>query len=341
MKYDLIIIGGGPAGYVGAIRAAQLGKSVVCVERDRVGGTCLNWGCIPTKALLKNAEVYETMAHRAAEFGMTIEGLQVDWSQVIDRSRKVSDRLAGGVGFLFKKNKVESVTGEAKILSEGKVEVCAADGSKSVLEGENILICTGCVTRSVPSLPLDGKTIIGSKEAMILPERPESMLVIGSGAIGSEFSFIYNAFGTKVTLVEALPRILPNEDDDSCQAIERAFKKQGIKCMTGAIVTSLTEEDGKVLAKITTSKGKDEEVRADVCLVAIGVKPVIPEAPSLTLTERGFIQVNERYETNIPHVYAAGDCIGGVLLAHTATYEAVQAIEGMFVEGHKDRKSVV
>lgn len=337
MKYDLIIIGGGPAGYVGAIRAAQLGKSVVCVERDRVGGTCLNWGCIPTKALLKNAEVYETMAHRAAEFGMTIEGLQVDWSQVIDRSRKVSDRLAGGVGFLFKKNKVESVTGEAKILSEGKVEVCAADGSKSVLEGENILICTGCVTRSVPSLPLNGKTIIGSKEAMILPERPESMLVIGSGAIGSEFSFIYNAFGTKVTLVEALPRILPNEDDDSCQAIERAFKKQGIKCMTGAIVTSLTEEDGKVLAKITTSKGKDEEVRADVCLVAIGVKPVIPEAPSLTLTERGFIQVNERYETNIPHVYAAGDCIGGVLLAHTATYEAVQAIEGMFVEGHKPK----
>ena len=174
MQYDLIVIGGGPAGYVGAIRAAQMGKTVACVERDRVGGTCLNWGCIPTKALLKNAEAYLTVTSRAKEFGMTVEGVSVDWSEVIGRSRKVSDRLAGGVGFLFKKNKVESVTGEASITAPGKVEVKAADGTTQVLEGKNILISTGCVTRSVPSLPLNGTTIIGSREAMVLEKRPES-----------------------------------------------------------------------------------------------------------------------------------------------------------------------
>ena len=319
MQYDLIVIGGGPAGYVGAIRAAQLGKSVVCVERDRVGGTCLNWGCIPTKALLKNAEAYLTVTARAKEFGMTVEGVSVDWSEVIGRSRKVSDRLAGGVGFLFKKNKVDSVTGEASITAPGKVEVKAADGTTSVLEGKNILISTGCVTRTVPSLPLNGTTIIGSKEAMVLEKRPESMIIIGSGAIGTEFAYIYNSFGTKVTLIEALPRMLPNEDDDSCQTLERAFKKQGIKVMTGASVESVTETcDGKVKA--------------------IGVKPVVPAAPGLELTEKGFIKVNERYATSIPGVYAAGDVIGGVLLAHTATFEAVQAVEGMFNPDYQPRQ---
>ncbi len=330
MQYDLIVIGGGPAGYVGAIRAAQMGKTVACVERDRVGGTCLNWGCIPTKALLKNAEAYHTVTDRAAEFGLSVEGVSVNWADVIGRSRKVSDRLAGGVGFLFKKNKVESVTGEASILAPGKVEVKAADGTVSVLEAKNILISTGCVTRTVPSLPLNGKTIIGSKEAMVLEKRPDSIIVIGSGAIGTEFSYIYNSFGSKVTLIEALPRILPNEDDDACQTLERAFKKQGIKVMTGASVSGVVETcDGQVKATVTC-KGKEEEITADVCLVAIGVKPVVPAAPGLELTEKGFIKVNERYQTSIPGVYAAGDVIGGVLLAHTATFEAVQAVEGMF-----------
>lgn len=339
MQYDLIVIGGGPAGYVGAIRAAQLGKSVVCVERDRVGGTCLNWGCIPTKALLKNAEAYLTVTARAKEFGMTVEGVSVDWSEVIGRSRKVSDRLAGGVGFLFKKNKVDSVTGEASITAPGKVEVKAADGTTSVLEGKNILISTGCVTRTVPSLPLNGATIIGSREAMVLEKRPESMIIIGSGAIGTEFAYIYNSFGTKVTLIEALPRMLPNEDDDSCQTLERAFKKQGIKVMTGASVESVTETcDGKVKANVKNSKGQEEEITADVCLVAIGVKPVVPAAPGLELTEKGFIKVNDRYATSIPGVYAAGDVIGGVLLAHTATFEAVQAVEGMFNPDYQPRQ---
>lgn len=333
MQYDLIVIGGGPAGYVGAIRAAQLGKKVVCVERERVGGTCLNWGCIPTKALLKNAEVFHSIDKRAEEFGLAVEGLSFDWSEVIGRSRKVSDRLSQGIGFLFKKNKIESVTGEASILGEGKVEVKAGDGTVTTLEGSHILVCTGAVTRTVPSMPLNGRNIIGSRDAMVLPERPESMIVIGSGAIGIEFSYIYNAFGTKVTVIEALPRILPNEDDECSQALERCFKKQGIKCLTGASVEELKEtEDGKVTAKVKTSRGAEEEITADVCLVAIGVKPVVPGGKEFELTPKGFIKVNDRYETSILGVYAAGDVIGGVLLAHTASFEAVQAVEGMFVD---------
>ncbi len=338
MSYDLIVIGGGPAGYVAAIRAAQLGKNVVCVERERVGGTCLNWGCIPTKALLKNGEVYHTMAKRAAEFGISAEGLSFDWSAVIGRSRQISERLCNGIAFLFKKNKVASVAGEARVLGTGKVEVTAADGTTSVLEGANILIATGAKTREVPAFPFNGRTIIGSKDALIMPTRPESMIVIGSGAIGTELSYVYHCFGTKVTLVEALPRILPNEDNDSCQAVERSFKKQGITCMPGAKVESLADNGESVTATITNKLGKTVEVTADVCLVAIGVVPVVPQAEGLELTERGFIKVNERYETSIPGVYAAGDCIGGIMLAHTASFEAVQAVEGMFNAAHSPKQ---
>ncbi len=339
MQYDLIVIGGGPAGYVGAIRAAQLNKKVICVERERVGGTCLNWGCIPTKALLKNAEVYQTMTQKAAEFGISAEGVSVDWQAVIERSRKISDRLSQGIGFLFKKNKIESMVGEAKVLGDGKVEVTTSDGSTSILEGTNILVCTGAATRTVPSVPLNGKTIIGSREAMVLPQRPESMLVIGSGAIGIEFSYIYSAFGTQVTVVEALPRLLPNEDDESSQILERCFKKQGIKCLTGASVEELRDTpEGKVTARIKTSRGKEEEITADVCLVAIGVKPVVPGGVDFELTPKGFIKVNDRYQTSVPGVYAAGDVIGGVLLAHTASFEAVQAVEGMFIEGYQPKQ---
>jgi len=337
MSYDLIVIGGGPAGYVGAIRAAQLGKKVVCVERDRVGGTCLNWGCIPTKALLHNAELYDTMAKRSTEFGIATGGLSVDWSAVIGRSRQVSERLSNGIAFLFKKNKIEHICGEARVLGSGKVEVTAADGAVSVLEGANILIATGARTREVPAFPFNGKTIIGSKDALVLPKRPESMIVIGSGAIGSELSYVYHCFGTKITLVEALPRILPNEDDEVCTAIERSFKKQGITCMAGAKVESLKDNGDSVTATITAKNGKVQEITADVCLVAIGVAPVVPQAEGLKLTERGFIEVNERYETSIKGVYAAGDCIGGIMLAHTASFEAEQAVEGMFDSAHTPR----
>lgn len=337
MSYDLIVIGGGPAGYVGAIRAAQLGKRVVCVERERMGGTCLNWGCIPTKALLKNGEVYNTINKRAAEFGISAEGLSVDWDAVIGRSRQISDRLSAGIAFLFKKNKIESVTGEARIPAPGKVEVTTTDGTVTTLEASQILIATGARTREVPAFPFNGKTIIGSKDALVMKTRPESMIVIGSGAIGTELSYVYHCFGTKVTLVEALPRILPNEDDDVSQAVERSFKKQGITCMAGAKVDTLKDNGDSVTATITAKNGKVQEITADVCLVAIGVVPVVPNANGLELTERGFIKVNERYETSIKGVYAVGDCIGGIMLAHTASFEAEQAVEGMFVEGHNPK----
>lgn len=338
MSYDLIVIGGGPAGYVGAIRAAQLGKRVVCVEKERTGGTCLNWGCIPTKALLRNAEVYKATATKAEEFGMTIEGLSFDWSKVIKRSRDISDRLANGIAFLFKKNKIDLVVGEASIPAPGKVAVKAADGTENVLEGANILIATGARSREVPVFPFNGKTIIGSKDALVLEKRPESMIVIGSGAIGTELSYVYHSFGTKITLVEALPHILPTEDDDVSQVVERSFKKQGITCMAGAKVEKLDDHGDSVTATITTKNGKVEEVTADVCLVAIGVVPVVPQAEGLQLSERGFVVVDDRYRTNLPGVYAVGDCIGGIMLAHTASFEAEQAVEGMFVEGHTPQK---
>lgn len=341
MSYDLIVIGGGPAGYVGAIRAAQLGKKVVCVERERVGGTCLNWGCIPTKALLKNGEVYNTMARRAAEFGISAEGLSFDWGAVIARSRQISDRLSAGIDYLFKKNKIEKVAGEASVTAPGKVEVKAADGSITTLEGTNILLATGARTREVPAFPFNGTTIIGSKDALTLPRHPQSMIVIGSGAIGTELSYVYHCFGSKVTLVEALPRILPNEDDDVSQAVERSFKKQGITCMAGARVDSLHDNGDSVTATITAKNGKTQEITADVCLVAIGVVPVIPSVVGLELTERGFIKVNDRYQTNVKNVYAAGDCIGGIMLAHTASYEAEQAVEGMFDVEYTPKKPVL
>lgn len=338
MSYDLIVIGGGPAGYVGAIRAAQLGKRVACVERERTGGTCLNWGCIPTKALLRNAEVYKAASTHAADFGLAFDNLTFDWEKVIKRSRDISDRLANGIAFLFKKNKIDLVTGEASIPAPGKVAVKAADGTETVLEGANILIATGARTREVPVFPFNGKTIIGSKDALVMPKRPESMIVIGSGAIGTELSYVYHSFGTKVTLVEALPRILPNEDDDVSQAVERSFKKQGITCMAGAKVDKLEDHGDSVTATITTKNGKVEEVTAEVCLVAVGVVPVVPQAEGLQLTERGFITVDDRYQTNLPGVYAVGDCIGGIMLAHTASFEAEEAVEGMFVEGHTPRR---
>lgn len=334
MNYDLIVIGGGPAGYVGAIKAAQMGKSVVCIEKERLGGTCLNWGCIPTKALLKNGEVYHTLNKRAAEFGISITGHELDWAQVISRSRQISERLSNGISFLFKKNKITSVTGEARIVSPGKVEVTAADGTKSLIEGENILIATGARTREVPAFPFNGKTIIGSKDALVMPSRPESMIVIGSGAIGTELSYVYHCFGTKVTLIEALPRILPNEDDDVSRIMERSFKKQGITCLAGAKVESLKDNGDTVTATITTKNGKTQELTADVCLVAIGVVPVVPEAAGMELTERGFIKVDARYQTSLTGVYAVGDCTGGIMLAHTASYEAEQAVEGMFDTNH-------
>lgn len=337
MAYDLIVIGGGPAGYVAAIRAAQLGKSVACVEADRAGGTCLNWGCIPTKALLKNAELYHTLKHKATEFGLKIEGLTYDWSSVIGRSRKVSERLAGGIEFLFKKNKVAYIRGHGSIEGSGKVVVKKADGTTESLETQDILIATGCKSRGLPTLPFNGTSVISSKEAMTLPAQPKELIVIGAGAIGVEFAYIYNAFGTKVTLVEMLPRILPVEDDEIGDALEKSLIKQGIRCLTNTNITAMTDHGSHVELKLDGPK-ENGTIKADVCLVAIGIQPVLPGGTPPALSERGFINVDDRYQTSIPNVYAAGDITGPPWLAHTASFEAIQAVEGLYVPGHQPRK---
>lgn len=338
MNYDLIVIGGGPAGYVGAIRAAQLGKKVACVENDRAGGTCLNWGCIPTKALLKNAELYHTLTHRAEEFGLKIGSVEYDWSKVIGRSRGVSDKLNKGIEFLFKKNKVDYLKGTASIPAEGKVEVTAADGSKTTHEAANILIATGAKTRDMPGFPFNGTTVIGSKEAMTMATQPKSIVIIGAGAIGIEFAYFFNAYGTKVTVVEMLPDVLPVEDTEVSKVVEKSLAKSGIRILTNTKVTG-TSEDGKGV-KITVEGAANETLEADVCLVAIGVKPVLPGGIELKLTDRGWLQTDDRYQTSVKGIYAAGDIIGPPWLAHVASYEAVQCIEGLFAK-HKPKKVTV
>jgi len=338
MNYDLIVIGGGPAGYVGAIRAAQLGKKVACIENDRAGGTCLNWGCIPTKALLKNAELYHTVAHRAAEFGFKIEGLSFDWEKVIGRSRKVSDKLCGGIEFLFKKNKVDYLRGTGRIPAPGKVEVVSKDGKTETHDAAKILVATGAKARPMPGLPFNGKSVIDSHAAMILPTQPKNIAIIGAGAIGVEFAYFFNAYGTKVTLIEMMPRILPVEDEESSAAVEKSFKKSGIRVLTKTKVASAKDHGDKV--SLTLEGAASETIEAEVCLVAIGVAPVLPEGIELKLTERGWLQTNDRYETSAKDIYGAGDIIGPPWLAHVASYEAVQCVEGLYKPGAKPKKVV-
>jgi dihydrolipoamide dehydrogenase len=327
--YDLIVLGGGPAGYVGAIRAAQLGKRVAVVEKERAGGTCLNWGCIPTKALLKNAELYSLLGHHAADFGLEVTGLKYDWEKVIGRSRKVSDKLAGGIEFLFKKNKVDYVRGEASLPKAGVVEVRGADGKDQTLTAAKTLIATGVVSREMPGFPFNGTSVIGSRHALALTRQPKEILVIGAGAIGVEFAYFFNAFGSKVTIVEMMPNILPVEDTEVSATLEKALAKQGIRILTGTKVEKA--EATREGVRVTVSGGASETLTADVALVAIGVSPLLPGgAASIKLDDRGYIAVNDRYETNLPGVYAAGDIIGPPWLAHVASWEAVQAVEGMF-----------
>jgi dihydrolipoamide dehydrogenase len=329
MNYDLIVIGGGPAGYVGAIRAAQLGKRVACVEKERAGGTCLNWGCIPTKSLLRNAELYHLMSHRAADFGFKIEGLSYDWSKVIKRSRDVSDKNAAGIEFLFKKNKVDYIRGEASRDKPGEVLARLADGKSETHTAPKILVATGVVSRPLPGLPFDGKKVIGSREAMILEPQPKSMVIIGAGAIGVEFAYFYNAFGTKVTLIEMLPNVLPVEDTEVSQTLEKALTKQGIKILTNTKTTKT--ETTKQGVRVAVEGKAAETIEAEVCLVAIGVVPLVPDGKlKLEVSKRGYIKTDDRYETSAKGVYAAGDIIGPPWLAHVASWEAIQAVEGMF-----------
>jgi len=341
-NHDLIVIGAGPAGYVGAIRAAQLGKKVAVVDFDRGGGTCNNYGCIPTKALLKNAELYHEIKHRAAEFGLKVEGLSYDWSAIIKRSRTVSEKGSAGLDFLFKKNKIDFIRGTASLEKAGEVTVKQADGKQERHTAGKILIATGCVSRPMPGLPFNGKTVIGSKEALQLPEQPKSVVVIGAGAIGVEFAYFLNAYGTKVTIVEMLPNILPVEDTEVSVALEKTLGKQGITILTNHKTTKTEANDKGVKITVADAKGAEKTLEADLALVAIGVSPIVPGgALKIGLTDRGYIQTNDKYETTVKGVYAAGDIIGPPWLAHVASYEAVQAVEGMFVPGHKPKKVTV
>jgi dihydrolipoamide dehydrogenase len=334
MNYDLIVIGGGPGGYVGAIRAAQLGKKVACVEKEGLGGTCNNWGCIPTKALLKNAELYHVMTHKASEFGFKFENISYDWSQIIKRSRDVSGKGSAGVEYLFKKHKIDYIRGTATLEKGGLVKVKTNDGKEESHSAAKILVCTGVVSRELPGLPFDGKKVIGSREAMVLENQPKSMIIIGAGAIGVEFAYFYNAFGTKVTIVEMMPNILPVEDTEVSQTLEKSLAKSGMTIFTGSKVTKAEVTDSGV--KITVEGKKTETLEAEVCLVAIGVSPLLPPGADFEL-DRGYIKVDDRYETSIKGVFAAGDIIGPPWLAHVASYEAIQAVEGMFTD-HKPKK---
>ena len=332
MSYDLIVVGGGPAGYVAAIRAAQLGKKVACVEKERAGGTCLNWGCIPTKSLLRNAELYSLMTRHAGEFGLSFDNLQFDWAKVISRSRDVSDKNAAGIEYLFKKHKIDYIRGEATLDKVGAVNVKFPDGKTDTLTAPRTMIATGVTTRPLPGLPFNGKSVIGSREAMILQPQPKSMIIIGAGAIGIEFAYFFNSFGTKVAVVEMMPNILPVEDTEVSQTLEKSLGKQGIKLLTNTKTTGTEVTDTGV--KVTVEGKTTETLEAEVCLVAIGVQPLLPGGKlKLELTERGYIKTDDNYQTSAAGVYAAGDIIGPPWLAHVASFEAVQAVNGMFGAG--------
>ena len=341
MNYDLIVIGAGPAGYVAAIKAAQLGKKVACVEKERGGGTCNNWGCIPTKALLKNAEMYHTIKHRAAEFGFKIAGLEYDWHAIIKRSRVVSDKGAAGVDFLFKKNKIDSIKGDAAMDKAGEVKVTLADGKVETHTAKNILIATGCVSRPLPGLDFNGKTVIGSKEALQLSAQPKSIVIIGAGAIGVEFAYFFNAFGTKVTVVEMLPNLLPVEDTEVSQALEKSFAKQGITALLGHKTTKTDVSDKGVKITLADPKGAEKVLEADMVLVAIGIQPLLPGGTLKFELVKGYLQTNDRYQTSVPGVFAAGDIIGPPWLAHVASFEALQAVGGMFDAKFKPKKVTI
>jgi dihydrolipoamide dehydrogenase len=340
-SYDLIVIGGGPAGYVGAIRASQLGKKVACVEVERAGGTCLNWGCIPTKALLKSAQLYHEFS-RAEEFGFKVDGLSFDFSKVMDRSRDVANRMAKGIEFLFKNRKVDYFIGHGYVARDKSVVVTGADGKKQTLTGKAILLATGTTPRRIPGLEVDGKRVFTSREALAMRTQPQSIVIIGAGAIGVEFAYFFNAFGTKVTLVEMLPQILPVEDTEVAELLSRSFTKSGIEVLTETKVDKTEVHDKGV--KVTVSGKESKVIEADAILVAIGVQANIEKSvdPALGIElEKGYVRTNDRYQTSVKDIYAAGDIIGPPWLAHVASHEAIEAVEGMFLPGKKPHKVTV
>jgi dihydrolipoamide dehydrogenase len=328
MTYDVIVLGSGPGGYPASIRASQLGKKVVIVERETLGGICLNWGCIPTKALLKSSQVYEYAKH-AANYGIEVKDLKQNFENIISRSRSIADKMNKGVQFLMRKNKIEVVMGNGKLLSANKLEVTAADGSKQILEAKNIIIATGARARELPTLKLDGKKIVEYRVAMSLPKQPKSMIVVGSGAIGTEFAYFYNSMGTKVTIVEFLPRVVPVEDEDISKELEKSLKKQGIAIMTSSEVTKVDIEGDGVKATVKTPSG-EISLEADILLSAVGITANIENIGLEQVgikTDKGRIIVDANQQTNIPGIYAIGDCTPHQALAHKASKEGINAAE--------------
>ncbi|MDY0101365.1 MAG: dihydrolipoyl dehydrogenase [Lentimicrobium sp.] len=329
MNYDLIVIGSGPGGYVAAIRASQLGMKVGVVERSELGGICLNWGCIPTKALLKSAQVFNYMKH-ASDYGISVQGeVNPDFEAIVKRSRGVADGMSKGIQFLFKKNKIEVIAGTGKLKKDKTVEVTDADGKKTDYKANHIILATGARSRELSNLKQDGKKIIGYREAMTLPKKPESMVVVGSGAIGSEFAYFYNSIGTQVTLVEFMPNVVPVEDEEVSKQLERSFKKAGMKVMTSAEVQSV-DTKGKVCKVTIKTKKGEEVVEAEIVLSAVGIATNL-EGLGLedvgVETEKGKVKVDDFYKTNVDGVYAIGDIVHGPALAHVASHEGILCVE--------------
>ncbi|GAB3539722.1 dihydrolipoyl dehydrogenase [Pontibacter brevis] len=332
-KYDLVVVGSGPGGYVAAIRASQLGMKVGVIEREALGGICLNWGCIPTKALLKSASVFEYINH-AADYGITVGDASVDFGAVIKRSRGVADGMSKGIQFLFRKNKIDAIMGTGKVTGKGKVEVTNADGKKETIEATNIILATGARSRELPNLPIDGKKIIGYRQAMSLDKLPESMVVVGSGAIGVEFAYFYNSMGTKVTVVEYLPNIVPVEDEEVSRQLAKSFKKSGIDIMTDSQVESVDTSGKLCKVKVKTAKGQ-ETLEAEIVLSAVGIQTNLENIGIEELgikVDRGRVIVDEFYKTNVDGIYAIGDIVPGPALAHVASAEGIICVEK--IAGH-------
>ena len=343
-EYDLIVIGGGPAGYAGAIRAGRLGRKVACIESERAGGTCLNWGCIPTKALLKSAEFYRSLA-KAESFGVVAKDTGFDFGKVMERSRSVAGHMAKGIEFLLRKNNVDYFVGRAQVTVPGIVEITDGAEKGKFFKTKNVLLATGAKPRRLPDVPVDGERVMTSREAL-MPRKspPKSIVIIGAGAIGVEFAYFFNAFGAKVTLVEMLPQIVPVEDEEIAKGLHRSFEKQGITVHVGTKVENVRVQKDRV--KLTLVKSGEPnvlELEAETLLVAIGLVPNLEGAVASKLKlelDRGYLKVNENYETSVKGVYGAGDIIGPPWLAHVATFEATNAVNAMFGHHHAGRVKI-
>lgn len=330
MKFDIAIIGSGPGGYVAAIRASQLGKKVAVIEKADLGGVCLNWGCIPTKALLKSAQVFDYVNH-AADYGISIKGHEADFDAMIKRSRGVAGGMSKGVEFLMKKNKITVIKGAGKLAGKGSVDVTTADGKKEKVEADHIILATGARPRELPNVKIDGSKIVGYHDAMVLPKKPESMVIIGSGAIGVEFAYFYSTIGTKVTIVEYMPRILPIEDEEISAELEKIYKKRGVNILTNASVEAVDTAGKASKVKVKTAKG-NEVIECDIVLSAAGIQTNLENLgleEHGVKTDKGKVVVDDFYRTSVPGVYAIGDIVPGPALAHVASAEGIICVEAI------------